>query len=188
MSFNTKPECLVISPGGCGSNTLINYLNNYTKSNIFFEKKYKFFGLSHLYKPNYYLNKNNIKIILIKRKYSEIYKSMLSRGFIRNNLNILGDCLPFIYINLFKNKKKLKKKYYKYLNFFYNNWRNYNKENLLVVNFKDLYRNSIESKKIKKFLQIKDSKFLIKFPKYKRYPKENYVDPSTILTNKIYKI
>ena len=113
---------------------------------------------------------------------------MFSRGFIRNNLNILGDCFPFLFINLFKDKNKLKKKYYKYLTFFYNNWKNYNKKNLLIVNFKDLYRNSIESKKIKKFLLIKDSKFLIKFPKYKRYPRKNHVDPSTILINKIYKI
>jgi hypothetical protein len=38
----------------------------------FLEKKYKFFGLSHIYKPNFFLKKNKTKIILINRNFENI--------------------------------------------------------------------------------------------------------------------
>jgi len=51
LNIPEKIDCLVISPGGCGSTNLIKYLNLYCKSNLYFEKKYKIFALGHLYKP-----------------------------------------------------------------------------------------------------------------------------------------
>ena len=41
LNIPNKIDCLVISPGGCGSVSLIKYLNKYCKSNIYFEKKFK---------------------------------------------------------------------------------------------------------------------------------------------------
>ncbi len=188
LSFKKSPDCLIVSPGGCGSNSLIKYLNKYVKSNIYFEKKYKFFGLGHIYKPNSYLIENKIKIILIRRNYDDIFKSMESRGFIRNTLNFFGDCFPFMYINIFRNKKKLKKKYLKYLDFFYNNWKNYNQNYILNLNYKTLYKDKKEQSKIKNFLNIKDKYFLKNFPKFKKYKKKGFIDPSTILSKKIYNL
>ena len=188
LSFKKKPDCLVVSPGGCGSNSLVSYLNKYTKSNIHFERKYKFFGLSHIYKPSSFLKKNKVKIILIKRSYNDIYNSMISRGFVRNTLNFFGDCFPFLYINIFKNDKKLKKKYFYYLDYFYNNWKNYNRDNILIVNYKDLYKNIKTQKKIQKFLNINKKNFIKNFPKFKKYRKKGFIDPSTILSRRIYNL
>jgi hypothetical protein len=188
LSFSETPDCLVVSPGGCGSNSLITYLDKYTKSNIYFEKKFKFFGLNHIYKPNFFLRKNKVKIILIKRDFKGIYNSMLSRGFVRNTLNFFGDYFPFVYINIFKNKRKLKKKYFYYLSFFYNNWKNYNQKHIIVLNYKDIYKSRKIQKKIQKFLNIKDKNFIKKFPKFKRYNKKKFIDPSTILSKKIYRL
>ena len=188
LSFKNTPDCLIISPGGCGSNSLIKYLDRYVKSNIYFEKKYKFFGLGHIYKPNSYLIKNKIKIILIRRNYYEIYNSMKSRGFIRNTLSFFGDCFPFMYINIFNNKKKLKRKYFTYLNFFYNNWKGYNQNYILNLNYKSLYKDKKVQLKIKKFLNIKEKYFVKNFPKYKKYKKKDFIDPSTILSRKIYNL
>ena len=42
MSFEEKPECLVVSPGGCGTVSLINHLNKHVKSNLYFEKTINF--------------------------------------------------------------------------------------------------------------------------------------------------
>ncbi len=187
LSFKKKPDCIVVSPGGCGSNSLIKYLDNFIKSNIYIEKKYKFFGLGHIYKPNSYLKENNIKIILIKRDYNGIFNSMVSRGFVRNTLNFFGDCFPFIYINIFRNKNKLKKKYFKYLNFFYNNWNDYDKKNILNINYNNLYKSKKTQLKIQKFLKIKNKDFIKNFPKFKKYNKKNFIDPSTVLSKKIYK-
>ena len=188
LSFEKKPDCLVVSPGGCGSNSLVSYLNKYTKSNIHFERKYKFFGLSHIYKPSRFLKKNKVKIILIKRSYNDIYNSMISRGFVRNTLNFFGDCFPFLYINILKDDKKLKKKYFNYLDFFYNNWKNYNRNSILVVNYKDLYKNIKTQRKIQKFLNINKKNFTKNFPKFKKYKKKGFIDPSTILSRKIYNL
>jgi len=188
FSFEKNPDCLVVSPGGCGSNSLVKYLDKHTKSNLYFEKKYKFFGLSHIYKPNFYLKKNKIKIIIIKRSYNDIYNSMISRGFVRNTLNFFGDCFPFIYINIFKDKKKLKKKFFFYLDFFYNNWKDYNKNYILSLSYESLYKSTKTQKKIKKFLNIKNKSFIKNFPKYKKYNKKGFIDPSTILSKKIYNL
>ena len=108
LNIPEKIDCLIISPGGCGSTNLIKYLNKYCKSNLYFEKKYKIFALGHLYKPPPSFFKNKVKIILLKRNINQIYKSMKSRGFIRNALNTYGDMFPFLYINIFKNQKNLK--------------------------------------------------------------------------------
>lgn len=186
LSFKNKPDCLVVSPGGCGSNSLVRYLHKFTKSNIHFERKYKFFGLNHIYKPNVYLKKNKIKIILIRRNYNDIYNSMTSRGFVRNTLSFFGDCFPFMYINVFKDKTKLKKKYFRYLKFFYNNWKNYDKNFILNLNYRSLYKSAKTRIKIKKFLNIKNKNFTKNFPKYKKYKKKGAIDPSTILSKKIY--
>lgn len=172
LSFKEIPECLVISPGGCGSNTLVLYLNTFIKSNIYFEKKYKFFGLSHIYKPNYFLKENKIKIILIKRNFKDIFNSLMSRGFIRNSLNLLGDFFPFVYINILKNKIYLKQKFFKYLELFYINWKNYDKKYILNIEYDFLYKNKKTAKLIKEFLDIKSSKFIKYFPKYKKYKKK----------------
>ena len=188
LSFNETPDCLVVSPGGCGSNSLILYLDKYTKSNIYFEKKFKFFGLNHIYKPNSFLKNNKVKIILIKRDFKGIYNSMLSRGFVRNTLNFFGDYFPFIYINMFKSEKKLRKKYFNYLKFFYNNWRNYNQKYIITLNYRDIYKNKKVQKKLQKFLNIKNRNFIKNFPKFKKYNKEKSIDPSTILSKKIYKL
>lgn len=188
LSFKEIPECLVISPGGCGSNTLVIYLNKYIKSNIYFEKKYKFFGLSHIYKPNYFLKENQTKIILIKRNFKDIYNSLKSRGFIRNSLTLLGDFFPFIYINILKNKKYLKQKFFKYLKLFYNNWKNYEKKYILNIEYDYLYKNKKTAKLIKEFLDIKNPKFTKNFPKHKKYKRKNFIDPSSVLSKKIYNL
>ncbi len=189
MSFKEKPECLVVSPGGCGTVSLINHLNKYVKSNIYFEKKYKFYALSHIYKPSAYLKKNKIKIILIRRSYKGIFSSLISRGYITHSLNFYGDCFPFFYINIFKNKKKIKKKFYSYLDFFYKNWMNYDKKRVLIINYKELYSNRKVRNKIKNFLNIHDNNFLKEFPKNERYhKKKKNMDLSTLLTKEIYKI
>jgi|TARA_B100002003_G_scaffold244740_1_gene271315 hypothetical protein len=188
LNLNEKPKCLIISPGGCGSISLTKFLDKFIKSNLYLEKKYKIFALGHLYRPPSSFKKQKIKIILIKRNLNEIYKSMKSRGFIRNSLNIYGDLFPFVYINIFKSNIKIKKKYINYLKLFYKNWNDYNKNLILKIDFKTLF--NYETKlKIKKFLEIKNKTFLKKYPKYKRYKKnKNFIDPSTLLAKKIYKI
>ena len=58
LNLKEIPEFLVVSPGGCGSVNLIRYLENFGKSNLYFERKYKIFGLGHIYKPNNFLFSN----------------------------------------------------------------------------------------------------------------------------------
>ena len=60
LSLKEIPDFLVVSPGGCGSVNLIKYLENFGKSNLYFEKKYKVFGLGHIYKPSNFIFKNKI--------------------------------------------------------------------------------------------------------------------------------
>ena len=184
-----KIDFLIVSPGGCGTVTLIKYLDDFGKSNLYFEKKYKVFGTSHIYKPPKFFFKNNIKVILIKRDYEGIYNSMKLRGFIRNGLNVLGDLFPFMYINVFKDQKKLKQKYFRYLDKFYNNWSKYNKELVLEINYPNFYQDLDTQKKIKSFLSIKDETFLKNFPNFHKYNKsEDFSDPSTSLMRQIHNI
>tara|TARA_B100000401_G_C52749862_1_gene692651 strand:- start:22 stop:654 length:633 start_codon:yes stop_codon:yes gene_type:complete len=189
LNIPNKIDCLVISPGGCGSVSLIKHLNEYCKSNIYFEKKFKIFGLGHLYKPPPSFFKKKVKIILLKRNLNEIYKSMKNRGFIKNSLNTYGDLFPFLYINIFKNEKNLKKKFINNLKIFYSNWNLYPKKQILKINYNDLYSKVSVKKKIFKFLNLNNKNFLDKFPNYKRYKKdEKFIDPSTPLMKKIYNI
>ncbi|MFL2903164.1 MAG: sulfotransferase domain-containing protein [Candidatus Pelagibacter sp.] len=189
LNIPEKIDCLIISPGGCGSTNLIKYLNKYCKSNLYFEKKYKIFALGHLYKPPPSFFKNKVKIILLKRNINQIYKSMKSRGFIRNALNTYGDMFPFLYINIFKNQKNLKNKFLNNLRVFYSNWNTYPKKQILKINYNDLYTKLSEKKKIFKFLNLNNKNFLNKFPKHKRYKKDkNFVDPSTALMKKIHNL
>ena len=188
LKLKEIPDFLVVSPGGCGSVSLIKYLDNFGKSNLYIERKYKTYGLAHIYKPSNFLLKNKIKIIIIKRDFEDIYASMTSRGFVRNNLNILGDLIPFMYINIFKNKNKLKKKYFNYLTRFYNNWEKYPQEYTLVLEYPKFYRDPVYHNEIKRFLNINSDAFLVKFPKFERYKKsKNFVDPSSIIASEIYK-
>jgi hypothetical protein len=189
LNIPEKIDCLVISPGGCGSTNLIKYLNLYCKSNLYFEKKYNIFALGHLYKPPPSFFKNKVKIILLKRNINQIYKSMKSRGFIRNALNTYGDMLPFLYINFFKNEMKLKKKFIRNLKNFYSNWKIYPKNQILTINYDNLYSKSSEKNRIYNFLNLNNKKFLLKFPKHKKYKKDkNFVDPSTALMKKIHNL
>mgnify|MGYP001165302975 FL=1 len=188
LKLKEIPDFLVVSPGGCGSVSLIKYLDNFGKSNLYIETKYKTHGLAHIYKPSNFLLKNKIKIIIIKRDFEDIYASMTSRGFVRNNLNILGDLIPFMYINIFKNKEKLKKKYFNYLTKFYNNWEKYPQESTLVLEYPKFYHDPVYHNEIKRFLNIRNDAFLVKFPKFERYKKgKNFVDPSFIIAREIYK-
>ena len=111
---------------------------------------------------------------------------MKSRGFIRNALNTYGDLFPFLYINILKNEKNLKKKFIFKVKKFYSNWKIYPKNDVLTINYKNLY--SQKSKNlIFRFLNLKNKKFLKKFPKYKKYVKDkNFFDPSTSLMKKIH--
>ena len=61
-SLKEVPDFLVVSPGGCGSVSLIKYLENFGKSNLYIETKYKTHGLGHIYKPSNFLFKNKIKM------------------------------------------------------------------------------------------------------------------------------
>ena len=74
---------------------------------------------------------------------------MASRGFVRNSLNTFGDLIPFMYINIFKNKRKLKNKYLKYLTKFYINWEKY-PQLLFFVTTKTqnrpAYKNEVQTK------------------------------------------
>jgi len=187
LKLKEKPDFLVISPGGCGTVSLIKYLENFGKSNLYFEQKYKIFGLGHIYKPSNFLLKNKVKIIIIKRDFEDIYSSISSRGFIRNNLNILGDLTPFMHINFLKNRKKLKKKYFNYLTKFYKYWEKYPQEATLVLEYPNFYRDLVYQNKIKKFLDIRTDTFLLNFPKFEVYKKKkNFVDPSAIISKEIY--
>ena len=186
LNLAEKPECLVIAPGGCGSMTLMKFLDKFIKSNIYFQNKHKI-ELGHNYKPSQIFYKKKIRVILIKRNVEEIYDSIKSRNFTRNALNLYGDLLPFLYINILKDETNLKKKFLKYLRFFYNNWDNYNKDLLLKINYEDLYSNDKTKYKIKKFLNIENKEFINNFPKYKKYKKDkNFIDPSAILSKKNY--
>ena len=181
LNLQEKPDFLVVSPGGCGSVTLIQYLENFGKSNLYFEKKYKILGLGHIYKPSNFLFKNKVKILIIKRDFEEIYESMKSRGFIRNALNTFGDTLPFVYMNILKNEKRLKKKYLIYLKKFYSNWKKYDKDLMFEVDYYQLYRDLDCRIKIKKFLSIKNDIFLNEFPKFEKYNKDKeFKDPSSL--------
>lgn len=181
LNLQEKPDFLVVSPGGCGSVTLIQYLENFGKSNLYFEKKYKILGLGHIYKPSNFLFKNKVKILIIKRDFEEIYESMKSRGFIRNALNTFGDTLPFVYMNILKNEKRLKKKYLTYLKKFYSNWKKYDKDLMFEVDYYQLYRDLDCRIKIKKFLSIKNDIFLNEFPKFEKYNKDKeFKDPSSL--------
>ena len=189
LNIPEKIDCLIISPGGCGSTNLIKYLDQYCKSNLYFEKKYKIFALAHLYKPPPSFFKNKVKIILLKRNINQIYKSMKSRGFIRNALNTYGDILPFLYINILKNEKNLKKKFLHNLKIFYSNWKMYPKNEILTIRYDDLYSKSSEKNRIYKFLNLDNKKFLLRFPKHKKYKKDkHFVDPSTALMKKIHNL
>ncbi len=188
LKLKEIPDFLVIWPGGCGSVNLMKYLENFGKSNLYFMKKYKIYGLQHIYKPSDFLLKNKIKIIIIKRDFEDIYNSMTSRGFVRQNLNNLGDLIPFMYINIFKNQKKIKKKYFNYLTKFYNNWERYPRKSTLVLEYPKFYQDIDHQNQIKNFLNISSQSFLSNFPKFEKYKKDkNFVDPSTILARQIYK-
>lgn len=109
LKINKTVSCVIVSPGGCGSVTLIKYLdNNLIKSNIYCLKKFFFFSNAHFYKIPPTFLKNETKVILLYRNINEIYKSLEKRKFLRNALIHFGDVLPFMYLNLFKNKKNLK--------------------------------------------------------------------------------
>lgn len=186
LKLPEKPDCVVVSPGGCGTVTLIKYLEKYSKSNLYFEKKYNISVLGHLYKPPANFYKEDIKVIILRRNLNEIYESMRSRGFIRNALVTYGDLIPYMYTNLFKNKSKLKIRFIKHLKAFYLNWKKYPKNSILTINYKDLYSKKITKQKIANFLEINNKEFLYNFPKYKKYNKnKNFVDPSTLLSNKL---
>lgn len=186
LTLPEKPDGFVVSPGGCGSVSLIKYLDKYSKSNLYFEKKYNILVLGHLYKPPYNFYKDNVKVIVLKRNLNEIHQSMKSRGFIRNALVTYGDLMPYLYTNILKDKKKLKKRFIDHLKFFYSNWSKYPKNLKLEINYKDLYSKKNIQKKIATFLKINNKDFLIKFPKHKKYIKnKNFVDPSTLLSKQI---
>jgi hypothetical protein len=186
LKLPEKPDCVIVSPGGCGSVSLIKYLEKYCKSNLYFEKKYDISVVAHLYKPPHSFFKENIKVIILKRSLNEIYVSMKSRGFLRNALVTYGDLIPYLYTNIFKDKNKLKKRFIDHLKFFYSNWSKYPKNLKLEINYKDLYSKKNIQKKIASFLEINNKDFLHKFPKHKKYIKnKNFVDPSTLLSKQI---
>ena len=187
LKLKEKPGVFIMSPGGTGSVEFLKYIHKYKKSNIYFEKKYNC-SIGHNFRPPPEFIKKKVKIILIYRNFNEIYKSMTSRGFVRIALNEFGDFFPFMYKSIFKNKIKLKQKYYNYLEQFYLNWKNYDENYILRLNYPDLYKNRKTQKKIKEFLGIKSSSFLKNFPKFRRYKKtKGFIDPSTILAKKIFK-
>ena len=101
---------------------------------------------------------------------------MISRGYITHSLNFYGDCFPFFYINIFKNKKKIKKKFYSYLDFFYKNWMNYDKKRVLITKFAK--KNGIINKTSLKdgidqsiLWYLKNKKFINNF-KYNQFKKK----------------
>lgn len=177
LTLPSKPQCIIISPGGTGTVSIIKYLNNYITTNLHLERKYKLIGLAHLFKPPKYFSKKNVKVILIKRDVNSIYKSLKKRNFLRNSLSFYGDLFPFIYINIFKNENKLKKKFINYLKNFYKNWIGYN--NLLIIDYEKIFGSFNEKKKIKDYLNIKDKNFIKNFPNKKRYKyNKDFIDPS----------
>ena len=161
----------VISPGGCGTVTLKNFLENYTISNNHIEKEYRIFNSSHIIKPPKSFKKDKIKVIIIKRDLDDIYQSLKKRGFLRNSLIHYGDIFPYMYINIFQNEELFKKKFLKYLRLFYSNWENYPPELKIVFEYEDLYTNKLNINILEKFLNINDLSFRNKFPVHKRYEK-----------------
>ena len=146
LNIPEKVDCLIISPGACGSTNLIIHLDKYCKSNLYFERKYKIFALGHLYKPPPSFFKKKIKIILLKRNVNQIYKSMKSRGFIRNALNTYGDLFPFLYINVLKSEKNLKEKFIRNVKKFYTNWKIYPKNKILIIDYNKLIHRKLKKK------------------------------------------
>tara|TARA_B100000767_G_C19744743_1_gene527912 strand:- start:118 stop:735 length:618 start_codon:yes stop_codon:yes gene_type:complete len=181
LKIPNSVKCLVVSPGGCGSVSLIKFLDKHIKSNIYIEKKYKLFGLSHLSKPPNSFIHDQIKIILIRRNKKSIYKSLKKRGFLRNTLSLYGDLFPYLYLNIFKNEDKFKKKFINYIKLFYQKWDNYPKDLIYKVDYDDLYRKKKIKHEIQKFLNIRNKKFLNDFPVYKKYKmNKNFIDPSSL--------
>ena len=61
-------------------------------------------------------------------------------------------------------------------------------DDIALISHKSLYKNTKTQKKIKQFLNIKNERFIKNFPKYKKYNKKGFIDPSTILSKKIYNL
>ena len=62
LNLKEMPDFLVVSAGGCGSVSLIKYLENFGKSNLYFERNYKIFGLGHIYKQLIFILEIKLKL------------------------------------------------------------------------------------------------------------------------------
>ena len=169
LKLPDKVKSLIVSPGGCGTVTLKNFLENYVISNNYLEKTYGVHGSSHIFKPPKLFIKNRIKVIIIKRDINEIYQSLSERGFLRNSLIHYGDFFPFMYVNVLKDNDQFKKKFLKYIKLFYSNWEKYPSDLKKVLEYKKLYSDTNSKHIIKEFFNINDPSFISEYPSFKRY-------------------
>ena len=98
LNLKEIPEFLVVSPGGCGSVNLIRYLENFGKSNLYFERKYK-------------ISETNITEIE-KNTSFENFKELENKGkFNENSINeITGEKKIFFNLGPDNDWKKILKK------------------------------------------------------------------------------
>mgnify|MGYP001158638487 FL=1 len=160
---------IIISPGGCGTVTLKNFLDKFILSNNHLEEKFGIKGSSHIFKPPRLFAKNKIKVIIIKRNIDEIYQSLNQRGFLRNSLVHYGDLFPFMYLNLMKDKNKFEKKFLNYIKLFYSNWEKYPSEFKIILEYEKLYSDISSGHIIKDFFEINDQLFIKDYPTFQRY-------------------
>jgi hypothetical protein len=66
---------------------------------------------------------------------------------------------------------------------------NYDKRYILNIKYDQLYKSKKTATLISIFLDIKNPDFTKNFPKHKKYnKKKNFVDPSSILSKRIYNL
>ena len=148
-------DVLVVSPGGVGTTALIDHCKNYLTIN----DRDNLDGLKHKIKPfkNF---KKELKVIYIDGDSLDIYYSLKRRDYFQTQLLNFESLLGVISSRLVGVKK-----FEKLLKLHKQNWCNMTHENILFLNYENLFESS---KKINSFLNIQESHFVETFPKRKK--------------------
>jgi len=162
LNYIQSLDCWVVSPGGVGTTTFINYLNNYIKTNSVLDED----KLKHKKRPPRNIQKN-LKIIFLTGNPKHIVNSLKNRQ--------LGNNLSFYFIQFLKlespfrfistiNKKE--SRFLKLIKKQELNWLSKNKSlNILRIDYENLFESAEE---ISKFLEIYTPEFIENFPKRKK--------------------
>jgi len=148
-------DVLVVSPGGVGTTVLIDHCKKYLTIN----DRDNLDGLKHKIKPfnNF---KKELKIIYIDGDSLDIYSSLKRRNYFQTQLLNFESLLGVISSRLVDIKK-----FEKLLKLHKRNWSNMTGENILFLNYENLFESS---KKINTFLDIQETSFIETFPKRKK--------------------